>query len=803
MNNYSKLKGTTEKEFHIGKPGKGLTIKQNNDGETVLSNKLGVERLIGQANIRGTLSQGALNALPTSKAVRDSIYGKIRVVNDMYDGSTDNYDFIYHPTNVKQDRHDNEYGKYTIMYKKENGKMLNLWPLTTASQVRQETDKRLLGETSFVLGGNINVDDNNNTIVTGNRATFNLDMSKIDESIVVDLPHRSGQIALTSDTPNIRITSDILDTRYVNGILSVNPFDIPTGGGFNWGNPAAGSTQLAWSGHFKTNILTSPIINSTAVNSDTYNGIGISQISGKFTLQNGSSSRYENIGNIKMDALASEITLGNKVLKLGTDALPNRVAVFDSSGALTTEEVLSISKGGIGRNVVEKGKVLIGSDSDETREPSWRNLVSSDIPQNLTINSINLTNASEEVPTIAAEGGTLYIGRGVPESVVIRGDLVVQGSHTVTETGSLATRDDIIELRKDSEAPQQGTLAGLIVSQHEMYEDGNMKYASLLFDPRGWAYVGNSKVDVETGQVIDGSELQKITTRGEFTQQDDGRITVWDGNKKQLRLDDKLGKANITLMGTDDLEVSGVGTFNVNDQANRIITMKHSDIIRTDRDGSNIEDYNFSAVTNITTSKTGHITEVTKSPIKVPKPSNNEIRMVAGNGIVTGGSFTLNQPEDQDITFNLGTPSTISSVTQNQVTSESHTHKIEAGNLIANNSNVIGISGMGRLLDSDLEITLKEEYGESINPYGTKARNMILASPNTKDGGLPIFRSLELDDMPTMLDIEEDTLYTAVSVNRQGVVTDGYQMFEIGEEDQTEPSDNLIVGGLFFQRVVV
>lgn len=43
--------------------------------------------------------------------------------------------------------------------------------------------------------------------------------------------------------------------------------------------------------------------------------------------------------------------------------------------------------------------------------------------------------------------------------------------------------------------------------------------------------------------------------------------------------------------------------------------------------------------------------------------------------------------------------------------------------------------------------------------------------------------------------------YSAVQVNSKGLVTNGKQVIEVGTTGQTTPSDNLVVGGLFFKEV--
>ena len=67
-------------------------------------------------------------------------------------------------------------------------------------------------------------------------------------------------------------------------------------------------------------------------------------------------------------------------------------------------------------------------------------------------------------------------------------------------------------------------------------------------------------------------------------------------------------------------------------------------------------------------------TEQNKPPI--PTVYNSTLTITAGNGLITGGTFTTNQSSASEVTVTLGTPSNITTSSTNNVSSTSHTHAL-------------------------------------------------------------------------------------------------------------------------------
>ena len=209
---------------------------------------------------------------------------------------------------------------------------------------------------------------------------------------------------------------------------------------------------------------------------------------------------------------------------------------------------------------------------------------------------------------------------------------------------------------------------------------------------------------------------------------------------------------------------------------------------------------------NVTTDTFGHVTdangvvvtrELTLGDLGYVAPGNATITLAAGNGLVTGGDFTTNQSANETITFDLGTPSTLSSSTTNTAGTITHEHAITNGAL-SGTANVVSVTGGGKVLDAATVITLITGYGDTINPYASKTANYFLAAP-TGAAGVPSFRAMLNADLPDTA--VTPGVYTAVNVNQKGVVTAGAYSIEVGAPAQTEPSAELIIGGLFFLDV--
>jgi hypothetical protein len=339
-----------------------------------------------------------------------------------------------------------------------------------------------------------------------------------------------------------------------------------------------------------------------------------------------------------------------------------------------------------------------------------------------------------------------------------------------------------------------------------------------------------------------------------------------------LTSDIGLGEVSFNI-GTDLTALGGSTGFSVNEFIDTIISISHADVARTNNTSTASPSYGgtFTVIDTITSSETGHITAVNTKTVTLPASdntdttysvkastatggaqldldaggsgsgtdsvkflgsggttitrtdadtitvsstvvNNNTITLTAGNGLVTGGDFTLNQNSNKTITFDLGTPGTLTSSTTNAASADSHTHAI-TNFALSGTANVVSVSGLPRVLGEASSITLLAGHGDTVNPYASKTANTILAAPNGSNG-TPSFRALVNADLPNS-GVTAGT-YSVVTVDAKGIATAGFQNVQVGfyqtsnsgetatfgaTAPSNTPANLLIAGGLFFEAM--
>lgn len=101
-------------------------------------------------------------------------------------------------------------------------------------------------------------------------------------------------------------------------------------------------------------------------------------------------------------------------------------------------------------------------------------------------------------------------------------------------------------------------------------------------------------------------------------------------------------------------------------------------------------------------------------------------------------------------------------------------------------------SGNG-VLDNTLKIYQGKDY-PSATMDETGVAQDLYTQYNTVNKRFEMAKILNFED-------SENIVYSAVNVNNRGLVTAGGQIVEFGTAGQTEPSGNLVVGGLFFRHM--
>lgn len=157
-------------------------------------------------------------------------------------------------------------------------------------------------------------------------------------------------------------------------------------------------------------------------------------------------------------------------------------------------------------------------------------------------------------------------------------------------------------------------------------------------------------------------------------------------------------------------------------------------------------------------------------------------------GVANGGTGATGTPTNGQLLIGNGTtytPATLSAGTNITITNGAGTIEIAAtgGGGV---TSVTGTSPVNSSGGTTPAISLAAAYGDTLNPYGSKTANHILAAPNGT-AGVPTFRAMVATDVPTLnqsttgsaatlttgrtIAITGDLTYTSGSFNGSGNVT--------------------------------
>lgn len=116
--------------------------------------------------------------------------------------------------------------------------------------------------------------------------------------------------------------------------------------------------------------------------------------------------------------------------------------------------------------------------------------------------------------------------------VLVKGNLVVQGSTTVTNTETVQSQDQLIELGYGRAATPLTSPAGFYINNYDGQNAG-----ALVFDADGIAYVGDAVIvngKIDTDASFKDGFLRPLVTRKNLSGKTDGDIVKWDADSKSL-----------------------------------------------------------------------------------------------------------------------------------------------------------------------------------------------------------------------------------------------------------------------------
>ena len=198
--------------------------------------------------------------------------------------------------------------KYIIQQKLTDG-MLTLWPETVGSQIIQETEYRLIGKNTILLGGTYSGPDTNPSSLSTGAGNFSTTINaagSLASNIVLTLPSRTGTIALTDDLPELSGFDGLLEGSYSNGEFKFEPYTVAGAGRLSWtSETAVSTTALAYSGNFYTNnldVALNAVIDGTLTTSGLANlNGGIAVDTNKFTVAGDGTGNTYIAGTLEVD----------------------------------------------------------------------------------------------------------------------------------------------------------------------------------------------------------------------------------------------------------------------------------------------------------------------------------------------------------------------------------------------------------------------------------------------------------------------------------------------------------------------
>jgi hypothetical protein len=470
--------------------------------------------------------------------------------------------------------------KYIIQQKLTDG-MLTLWPETVGSQIIQETEYRLIGKNTILLGGTYSGPEGNPATLStgaGNYSTTINSASTLSGNIVLTLPNRAGTIALTDDLPELGGYDGLLEGSYLNGEFKFEPYTVAGAGRLSWtATPVTGTTALSYSGYF---------------NANRFNNLSLTESQYGFSISGGTVDRNSIIlndsaswqGNLTLNAwsdksftiynnftvgtsgthttpitLRADVAGTTRTLILGPNGVANQVAYFDANGALTGENQLLVSRGGTGVSTANANNVFAGPVSGGAAAPGFRTLVNADIPTTLSISDLTLSgDLAVNGGDITTTASTLNIGAATTD-VIVKGNLIVQGDNFIANTSTVTTEDDIIQLRSSATLPMTG-YAGLVATKYDGTHDG-----ALVFDNSGTAWIGDVTIQPD-GSIVDVS-MQTIATRE--TTPNATAIPFWDATTSRFVTNSSLTFTNTgTILNIDNLRLDGNTISSTNTNGN-------------------------------------------------------------------------------------------------------------------------------------------------------------------------------------------------------------------------------------------
>lgn len=350
-------------------------------------------------------------------------------------------------------------------------------------------------------------------------------------------------------------------------------------------------------------------------------------------------------------------------------------------------------------------------------------------------------------------GGTITGNLSVNGGVTVGGNLTVSGTTTTIDSTTLQVKDKLIEVAHGN-TTKLTSPAGLVVPKYDGTNSG-----ALVFDGDGIAQVG--KVEFDANGNIDTTKggLQTLATRTNLV---GGNLVEYDSTNKTL-VDSKKKVGDFALK--TDIPTNYVTT----DTEQTITARKRFN----NENGISVNQINSLLGTSICTMDGRDL----------------HIGSFADTTYIRGGDGTPRRPQYEYQVSNAGVLSVVTksialiddiktTKVDNAVNADTATNADTAGK-VANELEIIGTNSGGT--------------ASALHYTGDKYQRLTFSGDD--------FTIVGTGDLSAYLRATGVTAgsYSAVTVDAKGRVTAGGKSVEWGTSGQTAPSNDLMVGGLFFQ----
>lgn len=349
-------------------------------------------------------------------------------------------------------------------------------------------------------------------------------------------------------------------------------------------------------------------------------------------------------------------------------------------------------------------------------------------------------------------GGTITGNLSVNGGVTVGGNLTVNGTTTTIDSTTLQVKDKLIEVAHGN-TTKLTSPAGLVVPKYDGTNSG-----ALVFDGDGMAQVGKVVLDAAGNIDTTKSGLQTLATRtnlvgGNLVQYDSTNKTLVDSGKKvgdfALKTDIPTVPTNYVTTDTKQ-DITGEKAFkNTNGlSTNRIHNLSGNAVY--DFDGTNVRLGSVSTPTHIRGSE-----------------AHPKYEMPSGTAGTT-------------VKKDIALVEDIKTTKVNNAAYADRAGEVDYLNIYAQSSD-----GTDYKKVVDFNGSLKRNLGFNKADFSYNVQYLV--------GG---YNEVPMVGLKSIITAGS---YSAVTVDAKGRVTAGGKSVEWGTAEQTAPSDDLMVGGLFFE----